>query len=198
MRRRRTMTVVVVLLIILCGEDVRADYSVRLATTALYYAKAAYCKAEAISSWTCVSCASNPGMQKVRVFTNAKHSTQAFVGVNDSMIVVSFRGTRDINNWLHNLDFSLSVHTGWLRWVSCSRRLPLRIGVIVGGDAGVPTGTCCGERNRGNSHHWAQPWRRHGYNCRCQFDVAESLVPQCTEGFAVHVWAAARGKRAIC
>ncbi|KAF8305292.1 putative lipase [Trypanosoma cruzi] len=105
MRRRRTMTVVVVLLILLCGEDVRADYSVRLATTALYYAKAAYCKAEAISSWTCVSCASNPGMQKVRVFTNAKHSTQAFVGVNDSMIVVSFRGTRDINNWLHNLDF---------------------------------------------------------------------------------------------
>ncbi|PWU86992.1 putative lipase [Trypanosoma cruzi] len=104
MRRRRTMTVVVVLLILLCGEDVRADYSVRLATTALYYAKAAYCKAEAISSWTCVSCASNPGLQKVRVFTNATHSTQAFVGVNDSMIVVSFRGTVDTNNWINNLD----------------------------------------------------------------------------------------------
>ncbi|KAF5216174.1 hypothetical protein ECC02_011074 [Trypanosoma cruzi] len=103
--RRRTMTVVVVLLILLCGEDVRADYSVQLATTALYYAKAAYCKAEAISNWTCASCARNPGLQKVRVFTNATHSTQAFVGVNESMIVVSFRGTRDINNWINNLDY---------------------------------------------------------------------------------------------
>ncbi|PWU96795.1 putative lipase [Trypanosoma cruzi] len=101
MRRRRTMTVVVVLLILLCGEDVRADYSVQLATTALYHAKAAYCKAEAIFSWTCASCARNPGMQRVRVFTNATHSTQAFVGVNESMIVVSFRGTVDVTNWIN-------------------------------------------------------------------------------------------------
>ncbi|EAN82380.1 lipase, putative [Trypanosoma cruzi] len=111
MRRRRTMTVVVVLLILLCGEDVRADYSVQLATTALYYAKAAYCKAEAISGWTCASCARNPGLQRVRVFTNAEHSTQAFVGVNESMIVVSFRGTRDVTNWLHNLDFIFAPYT---------------------------------------------------------------------------------------
>ncbi|EKF28358.1 lipase, putative, partial [Trypanosoma cruzi marinkellei] len=91
--RRRTMTVVVVLLILLCGENVRADYSVQLATTALYFAKAAYCEADAISSWTCASCAMNPGMEEVRVFTNIVHSTQAFVGVNKSTIVVSFRGT---------------------------------------------------------------------------------------------------------
>ncbi|EKF28826.1 lipase, putative, partial [Trypanosoma cruzi marinkellei] len=103
--RRRTMTVVVVLLILLCGENVRADYSVQLATTALYFAKAAYCEADAISSWTCASCAMNPGMEEVRVFTNIVHSTQAFVGVNKSTIVVSFRGTKGTINWLYNLDY---------------------------------------------------------------------------------------------
>ncbi|EKF28044.1 lipase, putative, partial [Trypanosoma cruzi marinkellei] len=47
----------------------------------------------------------NPGMERVRVFTNVTYSTQAFVGVNESTIVVSFRGTRDTNNWISNLDY---------------------------------------------------------------------------------------------
>ncbi|EKF38210.1 lipase, putative, partial [Trypanosoma cruzi marinkellei] len=88
-----------------CGENVCADYSLQFATTALYYAKAAYCEEDAISSWTCASCARDLGMERVRVFTNVEHNTQAFVGVNKSTIVVSFRGTRGTINWLYNLEF---------------------------------------------------------------------------------------------
>ncbi|PWV01700.1 putative lipase [Trypanosoma cruzi] len=112
MRRRRTMTVVVVLLILLCGEDVRADYSVQLATTALYYAKAAYCKAEAISRLDLCLLRQEPGIAKgACIYECPSTATQAFVGVNESMIVVSFRGTRDVTNWLHNLDFIFAPYT---------------------------------------------------------------------------------------
>jgi len=46
-------------------------------------------------------------MKDISVFYNKTHSSQGFSAYNpdDNNIIVSFRGTHDIKNWISDLDF---------------------------------------------------------------------------------------------
>ncbi|ESL12119.1 lipase [Trypanosoma rangeli SC58] len=110
----RTVAVVAavaVILILLSARDVGAAYTQAVATTALGLAKASYCDGAAIENWSCASCAAHPGIGKVQVMSNALLGTQAFMGVSTSHIVVSFRGSQNIPNWIRDLDFYHTPYT---------------------------------------------------------------------------------------
>jgi len=69
-----------------------------------HFANAAYCSSSSIASWDCAPCkAADPNFQP-KVF-QAK-GMQSFVGrAPGNDIVVSFRGSDNIKNWIDNLDF---------------------------------------------------------------------------------------------
>ncbi|KEG08385.1 lipase [Trypanosoma grayi] len=115
-----------VLLLSLCGWCAHAAYTEALATSALYFSKASYCDVAPLTNWSCASCTADPSFKVTHVFENATEGTQAYIGVSKDRIVVSFRGSQNIPNWLANLEFTqtaypnskcdgCSVHHGFLR-----------------------------------------------------------------------------------
>ena len=98
-------------------------YDKNLAMSALYYSKAAYCPAPNVNAWNCAACKFHGQMSSMKVFTF--FDLQAYVGYNGAarQIVVAFRGSSNIANWISNLVFAktpyalcnnqCSVHTGF-------------------------------------------------------------------------------------
>jgi len=72
------------------------------------FASAAYCSADSIAAWTCQECTTN---FTAKVFVDKKTSTQAYVGRyvagGTQTIIVAFRGSTDLANWITNLNFPL-------------------------------------------------------------------------------------------
>lgn len=82
----------------------------------LYYSKAAYCEASVIDSWSCgVSCEFHSGFEiqgVYNLYSNASYGAQGYTGFSPSenMIVVAFRGSANIENWIADLDFKKMVY----------------------------------------------------------------------------------------
>jgi len=75
----------------------------------MWMSAAAYCDEDQIISWTCKPCLQADTSVKAKIIKSADNSSLAFVGhsVGETTdnIVVSFRGTDDLSNWIANLDF---------------------------------------------------------------------------------------------
>lgn len=103
-------TFVVFYLVAVCfGSNASTHtYDSSLAMSCWAYGKAVNCGSTDIIHWNCTSCAAyNPGMVDVGVVDNALTGAQAFVGYNTRthMVVMTFRGSVNIPNWINNLDF---------------------------------------------------------------------------------------------
>merc|ERR1719272_335132 len=119
------------------------QYDPTAALTYLHYSMAAYCSESSISNWTCADCKqADTKFKTAQVFTDKKTSTQAFVGTaqdgDTDNIIVAFRGTQDLRNWITNLNFPKSkeyakchgcrVHEGFYdAWRSVSTPLLNRV-----------------------------------------------------------------------
>ncbi|KAL4172870.1 hypothetical protein KRP22_008031 [Phytophthora ramorum] len=79
-------------------------------TTALYLAhvtSVSYCQEQHIVHWNCQPCALVPPLEGVVVVEDAKDNFQGLVGYSRlyDALVVAFRGSMDVTNWLDNLTF---------------------------------------------------------------------------------------------
>ncbi|KPA78984.1 lipase precursor-like protein [Leptomonas pyrrhocoris] len=126
---RLLLCAAVLLACCLCGCAARREFSEADAMRYHYYEAASYCGASAVEAWTCGRvCSHVPGFQTFAVLDNDDFGTQGFVGVdhNNSQIVVAFRGSSDLANWLMDLlaksiaykptscGSACEVHTGFM------------------------------------------------------------------------------------
>ncbi|KAG7386841.1 hypothetical protein PHYPSEUDO_015151 [Phytophthora pseudosyringae] len=79
-------------------------------TTALYLAhvtSVSYCQEQHIVHWNCQPCGLVPPLEGVQVVEDAKDNFQGLVGYSRlyDALVVAFRGSMDVTNWLDNLTF---------------------------------------------------------------------------------------------
>lgn len=98
------------LFVLVAVVAVTAKYDATLALTSWYYAKTSFCPTTELLNWTCLLCQSNfskDGITGATVFDNATTGAQAFVLYNptSNTIVVSFRGSDNLPNWIYDLDF---------------------------------------------------------------------------------------------
>eukprot|EP01116_Phalansterium_solitarium_P019628 TRINITY_DN5563_c0_g1_i2.p1 TRINITY_DN5563_c0_g1~~TRINITY_DN5563_c0_g1_i2.p1 ORF type:complete len:299 (-),score=65.94 TRINITY_DN5563_c0_g1_i2:85-981(-) len=74
----------------------------------LMYAYAAFCLDE-LKNWECYWCTYVPGLPTVNVTlvfeSDGEQGTAGYVGYSNTSIVVSFRGSRTISNWVHDFEF---------------------------------------------------------------------------------------------
>jgi len=81
-------------------------YSETRAKLFFQFSRAAYCSETQINSWKCKPCADADPTFRGKTFTNSRQETQAFVGSSTGNIVVAFRGSTNIPNWIDNLNFA--------------------------------------------------------------------------------------------
>ncbi|KAG1690057.1 hypothetical protein DVH05_028395 [Phytophthora capsici] len=79
-------------------------------TTALYLAhvtSVSYCQEQHIANWSCQPCTLVPRLEGVVVVEDAKDNFQGLVGYSPlyDALIVAFRGSMDVTNWLDNLTF---------------------------------------------------------------------------------------------
>lgn len=79
-------------------------------STAVYLAhvtSVSYCQEQHIIHWNCQPCAFVPPLEGVTVVEDSKDNFQGLVGYSRlyDALVVAFRGSMDVNNWLDNLTF---------------------------------------------------------------------------------------------
>lgn len=119
--------------------DLPADkYEESRALAFLHFSSAAYCNEDVIADWSCASCKSADSTFSSKVITDKKTKTQVFVGrtrgEKTENIVVSFRGSSNIPNWISNLNFpkekqypkcnGCKVHRGFYKaWDSVRERV---------------------------------------------------------------------------
>jgi len=82
---------------------VSSTFSSSVANTQLTLSYAAYCPAAKISAWNCKWCTVS-GFVVHDVIDDSLTSTQVYVGYQGSTVVVAFRGSTDITNWILNLE----------------------------------------------------------------------------------------------
>ncbi|GAB9465242.1 hypothetical protein Gpo141_00002657 [Globisporangium polare] len=87
---------------------VRAAYN---ETTALYLAhvtSVSYCQEQHIRNWSCGPCALVPRIDGALVVADARDNFQGLVGYSAlyNAVVVAFRGSMDITNWIDNFTFT--------------------------------------------------------------------------------------------
>ncbi|ORC90252.1 lipase [Trypanosoma theileri] len=104
-RSRLAPSALLFLLLLLCSCGVHAAYSETLAKSALLYSKVTYCYVPQIGNWSCIACEKPPKLKVVKLFTNTTYGTLAYMGVDEKeRVVISFRGSLNIINWLADLD----------------------------------------------------------------------------------------------
>ncbi|KAJ3368299.1 hypothetical protein HDU84_001718, partial [Entophlyctis sp. JEL0112] len=96
--------------------------------TFVYYSGAAYCSAANIAAWNCSLCTPATGTSNVSPFESTDGNEQGYIAVNAGLksIIVSFRGSSNLANWIDNIDIlptalgitgastSVEVHSGFL------------------------------------------------------------------------------------
>lgn len=124
-------------------------YNPTIAMEALEYCKIAYCPAPDISMWNCAACGLHSSFQLYNVYTNSSLQSQAYSGYNPSTnrIVVAFRGSSNIQNWIQDLTFekvpyypyptfngqAVAVHQGFFEeFNSYSARILRDMDVLIG------------------------------------------------------------------
>lgn len=82
-------------------------YNPSLALELAYMSSIAYDNVANINAWNCGRCGKYP-MQNVKAFSNTTGDIQGFTGYSSSLnaIILSFRGSSNIQNWIINLSFN--------------------------------------------------------------------------------------------
>jgi hypothetical protein len=90
------------------------DYDEQLGLKNYYYAAAAYCPTN-ILQWQCgPPCRDGPQVTEIVQLSNYYDGTLAYVGYNADAneIVVSFRGSANIANWVKNIEVTQTDYPG--------------------------------------------------------------------------------------
>ncbi len=99
-----------VLILVACvGAEPRLSYNETLAYEALHFAKVASCNSlDEIHSWTCPVCRAASSSFETYWAHESDADIQGFVGHDKSrqQIVVAFRGSKTLANWIANLKFA--------------------------------------------------------------------------------------------
>lgn len=82
-----------------------ADYSEETALSALNFSKVSYCNADLIRNWTCAACRNESAFVLKGLFENKTEGTLAFAGTSEGKIVVAFRGSLNIANWVDDIKY---------------------------------------------------------------------------------------------
>jgi len=127
--------------LLLCAAwTVTGEFSDALAYYHYAFAGAAYCPADSLATWSCVPCrrANASSVSSLKVYENATTDARAFTAVtlrdDSAEIVLSWRGTETLENWVENLKISrtdrglscdgCAVHSGFAEvWRSLSNRI---------------------------------------------------------------------------
>jgi hypothetical protein len=93
------------------------------ALKALSFAYAAFCPESALQSWTCEWCTHRTLVNSTTVTSNALTGAYGYVSVWNDTVVVAFRGSSDVMNWILDIDAvqespfpslpNVSVHAGF-------------------------------------------------------------------------------------
>ena len=70
----------------------------------LYMSQASYCEEERLENWDCQTCHESVSLFRIL----EQHGEKAIVGVYENTMIVSFRGSSNLLNWIDNVQFSLS------------------------------------------------------------------------------------------
>ena len=70
----------------------------------LYMSQASYCEEERLENWDCQTCDESVSLFRII----EQHGEKAIVGVYENTMIVSFRGSTNLQNWIDNVQFSLS------------------------------------------------------------------------------------------
>jgi hypothetical protein len=98
---------------LLGATTIEAAYDPTRAMSSLYFCKSAYCDHNTIASWSCgESCNYHNGFVVQGVYTNGSYDAQGFTGYSpaDAAIVVAFRGSSNIPNWIADFNFIKMVY----------------------------------------------------------------------------------------
>jgi len=68
------------------------------------FSSAAYCHPESITNWDCKPCQAIDASFRAQAITNSTEQTQGLVGSGNGRIIVSFRGSENIPNWIDDID----------------------------------------------------------------------------------------------
>ena len=81
-------------------------YDTKLAKELTYMSDVAFDPINNIDNWNCASC-KHYELTDVKAFTNSSLKMQGFVGYSSSnkAIIVAFRGSSNIKNWIDDFDF---------------------------------------------------------------------------------------------
>ena len=92
----------------LAGVCSALAYDEKLSQKAVYYSIATFCGQDDLENWQCgKSCAAVQGVSKVTKVQDYNSGVFGYVGYNskDDEIIVAFRGSDNIANWISNIDF---------------------------------------------------------------------------------------------
>ena len=116
----------VVLLLVVCLLANSASYSPGISRQMALYSEITYESEEDITSWSCLNYCQQAQAINPQTFFNSGKNTFGFTAYNPALdaIVVAFRGSTDIKNWMTNIDTvrtsfdqcdKCSVHLGFFR-----------------------------------------------------------------------------------
>ena len=110
------MRTAALLALISLGSVVLADnYDQAYAQKAVYLSEAAFCESTDLEDWKCgAACNEVPGVVQVSRVKDNLLGVFGYVGFNpsDNEIIVSFRGSNNIANWIMNIDFKQCAYKG--------------------------------------------------------------------------------------
>ena len=97
----------------LAVSSVVAGYSPATGLRAMYLSGAAYCSAASVQSWTCgQACSNEGGMAHITTLKVDSDGSFGYVGYQNGQIIVSFRGSTNIANWITNIDYFKTAYPG--------------------------------------------------------------------------------------
>jgi hypothetical protein len=162
------------------GKTTNASFfSVERAKVFAHFSNAAYCSAESLANWSCGPCKSADPTFSAKVIEGSWGGTQAFVGSTKGSIVISFRGSSNIQNWIKNLEFAkhkaypkcngCEVHSGFYgAWEEIQGRVvaeierllvldPKALIYITGHSLGAALAVLCAAEIGASSHSLGYP-----------------------------------------
>jgi hypothetical protein len=93
------------------GLPFSAAYNESFARTLAFYAASSYCPSDSIADWSCRFCDSNtaPPLSNVTLLWNASTQVSGYIGYdkNAGTLVLAFRGSVGLENWLEDFDITL-------------------------------------------------------------------------------------------
>ena len=109
MRRIYSLSLVICVLALsaLTSQLQLTPYNVTHSKQTAGYASVAYCSNSCLTSWSCKSSSTLPALTNVTYLSQSITQADGYVGYSSDLntIIVSFRGSNNIPNWIENLNF---------------------------------------------------------------------------------------------